>query len=216
MSCAREAGARLDDVSLVFETGSVTGLCGPEGCGKNLLLRLLGLWEVPDRGGIYLHEERVDALGEEARLALRNQHFGFVFAEPFLLNNLSVIENVAMPLLKIGGATLEHARARTVESLEFFKLAALSESPVGALAFADQRQVSLARALANRPEILLVENADAPPEAFAKSLVRANETFGVTVIFTAAGCGRTRTAHRSIELSGGRILRDFPQPAAFI
>src|SRR5947208_8510900 len=111
VGCSRglraEGASSVRDVSIGIEPRTVNVLCGPEGCGKNLLLRLLGLLEMPDAGRIFLHETSTAELAENVRLDLRNRRFGFVFAEPFLLHTFSVVENVAMPLFKISGTGLE-------------------------------------------------------------------------------------------------------------
>src|SRR5438067_9580873 len=165
VSCQRTLhsakASRVRDVSLAIEVGTLNVLWGGEGCGKNLLLRLLGLLEAPDRGDVFLHGASTRALDEPARLELRNRHFGFVFNEPFLLDSFSVTENVAMPLFKISGAKVEEARKHVEQLLEFVGLRAQAQLGVGALSLLDQQKVSLARALVNQPEIVIVENASA-------------------------------------------------------
>src|SRR2546426_697944 len=109
VSCQRslraESPSRVRRVSLAVEAGTWCVLHGVEGCGKNLLLRLLGLLETPDSGEVFVRGAPTRALDEAARLELRNRVFGYVFAEPFLLDTFLVAENVAMPLFKIGGTS---------------------------------------------------------------------------------------------------------------
>ena len=205
--------AAPEPLSIAFESGTVTSLRGEEGCGKNRLLRLLGLLERPLSGEIFLHDAPTAGLSDAERLALRNRHFGFVFADPFLLNTFTVLENLAMPLFKISGIGLEEARVQTGALLDFAGLRHVSDRPVGSLTLLEQRKVSLARALANQPAILLVENAVselAEPELaeFTELLLRSHETFAATVVMTLSDSSRVAGAHRVIEFSRAGILRD--------
>ena len=102
-----------------FAPGRFHVLRGPDGCGKNLLLRWLGLLQPPEAGEVLVQGSATRALSEEARAELRTQRFGFVFAAPFLLTSFSVIENVAMPLFKVSQVTPEEARRRTEALLGF-------------------------------------------------------------------------------------------------
>jgi lipoprotein-releasing system ATP-binding protein len=217
VSCSRAANAGplapVRDVSLSIRAGTLTLLAGDGQGGENLLLRLLGLLETPDAGEILFRGGATAGLSGEARAELRNQRFGFLFAEPFLLPSFSVVENVAMPLFKISGVGAEEARKRTEAMLEFAGMADLGDELVGGLAHAQQQRVSLARALVNEPEVLIVENADAELDgeeqpAFNELIRRANAEFGATTILTAADCGQLHFTGRVIELAGGAIVRD--------
>ncbi|MDP9291488.1 MAG: ATP-binding cassette domain-containing protein [Verrucomicrobiota bacterium] len=162
--CTRQLGAatsRLENLSADFAPATMNLLWGEPGCGKNLLLRLFGQLEAPDAGDILVGELSTRDLDVAARAALRNERFGFVFSAPFLLPSFSVIENIAMPLFKISAATIEEARSKTRGLLDFVGLRDCDWVPVDQLSLLDQQRVSLARALANWPEFLLVEDIDA-------------------------------------------------------
>ena len=215
VACSRAAdagrAASVNDVTLAIAAKSLTLLAGDG--GENLLLRLLGLLEPPDAGGIFYRGIATGKLAEEERAELRNHRYGFVFAEPYLLPSFSVVENVAMPLFKISAVDAAEARKRTEAMLEFTGMENLGSAMIGALTHARQQRVSLARALVNQPEILIVENADAGLDddealSFGELIRRANLAFGITIILTVSGSRPPKFAGRVIELSGGRIARD--------
>jgi ABC-type lipoprotein export system ATPase subunit len=205
-------------VSLSVHEKSMTLLSGGSESGSNLFLRLLGLLETPEEGEIYFHGQPTSGLPAEARADLRNQRFGFVFAQPFLLPSFTVIENVAMPLFKISGVSASEAQQRTEAILAFTDLQHLGEAGMGVLSLADQHRVSLARALVNGPEILVVENIDAGLDgadllSFGAMIQRASAEFGTTVVIAARAVELARFADRVVEFEGGAICRD-SQPVA--
>jgi ABC-type lipoprotein export system ATPase subunit len=213
-ACARvlQSGepSRIESASIDFKAGSFTLLCGGEGCGKNILLRLLGLLEVPDAGEIFFNGNPTRGLPETARADLRNRHFGFLFAEPFLLPSFSAVENIAMPLLKISGVTTEEARRRTLALLDFAGIPDTGENDASQLPLFDQHKVALARALANQPAVLIVENPDAALGGsdlaeFAALLRRAAAEFGTAVIATVSSASLAPIADRVARVANGRL-----------
>ena len=151
----RDQPSRVEGVSLNFEAGSMTSFYGPDGCGKGLLLNLLGLLEKPDGGTIRVFDYRPWEMTTGDRCDLRNEVFGFLFDAPCLLPAFSVAENVAMPLFRICGGDASAARARTMEVLEFVGLRREEGTMAGRLDPAAQSRAALARALAHRPEVLI-------------------------------------------------------------
>jgi predicted ABC-type transport system involved in lysophospholipase L1 biosynthesis ATPase subunit len=211
VSCAPADAPALCGISLVFAPGTFTVL---QGGGNNWLLRVLGLLETPDTGDVRLHGAGTRHLAPDARDALRNRHFGFLFAQPFLLPAFSAIENVAMPLFKISGLGSDEARPRVNELLDFVGATAFAQTPVEQLALPEQHCVALARALSNEPDVLIVENIDATfldgePSLFARLLRRAVTERGVTVVASAA-TRKLSVADRVIEIEDGCVHRDTP------
>ncbi len=153
------------------------------------------------------------SLDDTGRLELRNHAFGFVFAEPFLLDSFTVAENVAMPLFKISGFDIERARMRTAEVLDFAGLAFAADCTVADLSILDHHKLSLARALANAPHVLIAEEAglQLPPEEFrelAALLRAAPDLLGVSVIATSPAGPDILTPDREIRLEHGEITAD--------
>lgn len=213
--CTRKLGAvrsQLEDFSAEFSPATMHLLWGGPGCGKNLLLRLLGQLEAPDEGDILVGDVSTRELDVAARAALRNERFGFVFSAPFLLPSFSVIENVAMPLFKISAATIEEARSKTRVLLDFVGLHNCDWVPADQLSLLDQQRVSLARALANWPDFLLVEDIDAhlhggDLEQFLALLRRATEELQMLVVCTSSANLPAGARTQTVEMRAGAFVR---------
>lgn len=209
VSCEPASGD-VGPVSVACEGNALTLLWGGEGCGKNILLRMLGLLEVPASGEIYFNDTPTRELSGEARTGLRNLHFGYLFAEPFLLPSFSVVENIAMPLLKISVVSSDEARTRTQAVLDFIGLPNAMERQINELTMFDQHKVALARALVNRPAVLIVENIDSALDGddlprFVELLQRANRELGTTPVITALNLTSVPEADCVIRMANGAI-----------
>ena len=205
---------------LALAAGVFHLLQGEAGEGRDCLLRVLGLLEEPDDGEVLIEGESVRGLSEDARLRRRERRLGFIFAAPFLLPALSVIENVAMPLFKISDVEAAEARRRSEELLEFAGIPDLAQTPCADLPPLAQHRVSLARALVNEPAALLVENLDGALagenlHAFSALLRQAAPRFGIAVIAAASAAFAPEPADRVIEVRQGAVVcRDelLPKP----
>jgi len=207
------APEELRGVSLEIEAGRFTFLSGPPGSGAGLLLRLLGLLERPGAGEVRFEARATAGLDEAARTELRNRAFGFVFAEPFLLDSFTVAENVAMPLFRISDLDIEHARLRTARVLEFAGLSAAGDLPAAELSMLDQYKLAVARALAVSPRVLVAEDAglhlgarEFP--AFAGLLRAAPDALGVAVLATSPAGAEIFSPDREVRLERGLIAAD--------
>ena len=216
-SCSRAVGAEMSQVvkaSVALERATLNLVLGAPGSGKNLLLRLLGLMEKPDRGELFVLGKPTRDWPDAERTEVRSRHFGFVFESPFLLPSFNVVENIAMPLFKLTGATPESAREETQRVLDFTGLQALSETAVERLSLAVQLRVSLARALVTKPMALFVENVDAVLRdddliCFFELLGAARRVFDCCIVATAAGRELVAFGSRAIEMEQGGIVRDW-------
>lgn len=212
--CARaQAGAQIaiDIPALTIERGTVTMLSGATGCGKNLLLRVLGLLENPDAGEVWFEGQPTSKLSDESRTELRSKRCGFVFASPFLLPGFSVIENIAMPLFKVCELEPAQARERADEVLNF---TGLQDIATGSPSTVEQEhRVALARALAGSPAVVFVEDLDTLMPAkelgtFRELLHAAAERFGVAVVCSAAEVCEPRPGDRRVGLAKGRLATE--------
>ncbi len=217
VNCSRAIGAettQLLDATVAFEPATLNILFGAKGCGKNLLLRLLGLIERPDRGEVLILGKTTQAWTEEQCTEVRSKHFGFVFEAPFLLPSFNVIENIAMPLFKLMGVPPEEAREHTTRVLDFVGMAHCAEAATETLPLWAQLRVSLARALVTTPVALFVENLDVALSddeliSFLELLATARRVFGCTVLVTATSRDLAPFGGRALEFAEGRIVRDW-------
>jgi len=146
----------LKGVSLCLNAGEITAVVGPSGCGKSTLLYLLGLLDRPEKGSIFFKGQEVGHSSDEVRTQLRNEEIGFVFQFHFLIQELTVLENVALPLQKSGMAKAE-AQQSASALLEKLGMSSMQGRHAHKLSGGERQRVAIARALANQPSILLAD-----------------------------------------------------------
>lgn len=205
--------SRVAVADLGFGGDGLILIWGPAGGGKNLLLRLAGLLEVPDRGEVFVDGAPTREASESERAAVRARNCGFVFREPFLLPGLTVAENVAIPLLKTLCLAAEEAAERTVEVLELVGLRTGPHLAVELLDPPAQLAVALARGVAVQPPLVLVENPDALLAGdhllgFVRLLRRVVAAGRSTVLVTMDHDRLAAAADRVIAVAEGRIVAD--------
>jgi putative ABC transport system ATP-binding protein len=144
------------DLSLTIQGGDFVSICGPSGCGKSTLLHILGCVDTPSEGQLLVDGTDVSTLGDAERSAIRLSKIGFVFQRFFLLPMLSAAENVELPQAEAGVARGER-RARTAELLDYVGLAQRAHHRPSQLSGGEAQRVAVARALANRPRVLLAD-----------------------------------------------------------
>lgn len=218
VSCVRNDDGRLEKrlegLSVSFDPGSWSLILAEDAAESALLFRLLCLREQPDAGDILVGGIAANRLDEESRTHLRAQQFGFSFAAPFLLPSFSVIENIAMPLFRLTEIPTEEARSRAEAALEFVGLVGFENARPDELTAFEQHCVSLARALAAEPRVLLLEDIDSSFGADALSqisqlLKSAAEQLNLAAIGTAsAKAQRFPGPDRFLYLSGGTFRSD--------
>ena len=179
----REGASQVLDATATFVEARFHAICGADGCGKNLLLHLLGLLVPPDGGSIFLGDHEVTRLPAAEIDQLRPKHFGFLFPSCALLPSLTVLENIAFPILKAGGEENEQT-TRALDALRFCSLETEADHPVTALPAPRRAVVAFARAIAHRPPLLLAESP-AAEETLAPLARRAVDELGLTVIWGA-------------------------------
>ena len=155
----------LHDVSIEVKAGELTAIVGPSGCGKSTLLYLLGLLDKPQKGEIWLDGELISRSDQNRLTEIRNKKIGFVFQFHFLINELTVLENARLPILKSGVAP-SLATDQAVEILNALGLSEKLERQASKLSGGEQQRVAVARALANSPSLIL---ADEPTGRLASS-----------------------------------------------
>jgi lipoprotein-releasing system ATP-binding protein len=147
----------LRGVSFEAEPGQVYAIVGPSGCGKSTLLYLLGLLDRPDQGEIEIGGKLMSNGDDAARTAARGEHIGFVFQFHFLMLEFTALENVMMPMRKLGRLGNAEMEARAAHLLGEVGLGDKTHRRGTQLSGGEQQRVAIARALANQPNIILAD-----------------------------------------------------------
>lgn len=147
----------LRDVNLTAEAGKTYAIMGHSGSGKSTLLYLLGLLDQPDSGTIVIAGKKTAQLSDDARTALRNQCLGFVFQFHFLIKEFTTLENITIPMRKLGQWSEEEMTERGMSLLKSVGLEDKSKRLGNELSGGEQQRVAIARSLANEPAILLAD-----------------------------------------------------------
>jgi putative ABC transport system ATP-binding protein len=209
----------LDGVELAVNRGESVAIVGASGSGKTTLLGLLAGLDLPTRGEVMLAGQRLSALDEEARAALRAGHVGFVFQSFHLLPALTAEENVALPLELAGGGGDAADRARVAEVLELVGLTPRSHHHPRQMSGGEQQRVAIARAFVGRPRILFADeptgNLDqATGRQIGDLLFRLNREHGTTLVLVTHDLSLARRCNRVLVLDAGRLGESAPGEAA--
>ena len=146
----------LRDISIEIGQGEVVSIVGPSGAGKTTLLQILGTLDRPDSGTLRYGDVDVFTLKDKELARFRNEHIGFVFQAHHLLPEFTALENVCIPAM-IQGQTIEQARGRAMELLDFMHLSERASHKPGQLSGGEQQRVAVARALMNKPMAVLAD-----------------------------------------------------------
>jgi lipoprotein-releasing system ATP-binding protein len=147
----------LKGVSFEAQRGRVYAVVGPSGCGKSTLLYQLGLLDQPDGGQIWINSQLMSNNDDAARTAARGEHIGFVFQFHFLMSEFTALENVMMPMRKLGRLAPSEMAERARLLLAAVGLGEKTHRLPAQLSGGEQQRVAIARALANQPAILLAD-----------------------------------------------------------
>ncbi|MDO7874703.1 ABC transporter ATP-binding protein [Hymenobacter sp. ASUV-10] len=177
----------LNRVNLTIGKGEFVSIMGPSGCGKSTLLSLIGLLDEPTSGTIELNGRAVRSYSDKEVAALRNSKIGFVFQSYHLINDLSVLDNVELPLLYRPGVSGKERRQRALDALDKVGLSARTAHFPGQLSGGQRQRVAIARALVGQPELILADeptgNLDSVMgEEIMDLLLELNRRDGVTIV----------------------------------
>jgi len=202
----------LSDVSFEIQRGEYLLVQGPSGCGKSTLLAVLGLLEQPTSGEYRLHGTDVRDLSLTRRARLRNEELGFVFQAYNLIGELTVLENVELPLRyrKGPGKTTAAERAeKAMRLLEDVGIAHRAEHYPAQLSGGQQQRAALARALIGEPTLILADeptgNLDSDSEDAVMELLASCHSRGTTLCVVSHNPKYTGVANRTLRLSEGRL-----------
>ena len=201
----------LSDVSLHVRPGEFVSIVGPSGSGKSTLMNILGLLDTPDSGAYYLDGQEVGTLSDNSLAALRNQKIGFVFQNFNLLDKLSALENVKLPL-SLRGIRQKEMTATALEYLHRVGLSGREKHLPSQLSGGQQQRVAIARALIGQPEIIL---ADEPTGALdSKTSIEIMSVFkrlnqqGQTIVLITHNLGLARETGRVLHILDGQLCAD--------
>jgi lipoprotein-releasing system ATP-binding protein len=201
----------LHGVDLTVERGQFVALCGASGSGKSTLLYLLGALDKPTAGEVYVDGAATSRLDDDARAELRNRKLGFVFQFHFLLPEFSAEENIMIPLMRQGLAESK-CRARAREVLDQLGLSEKARRRPSQLSGGEQQRVSIARALANRPEVVLADeptgNLDSRNAENVFQIFQQLSKEGLTIVMVTHDPGLASRTGRRVELKDGRVISD--------
>jgi putative ABC transport system ATP-binding protein len=201
----------LSGVHLEIRRGEFVSITGPSGCGKSTLLSILGLLDSPTEGQYWLDGRAAHTLEVTERARIRNRQVGFIFQSFNLIGDLTVAENVELPLTYRGMAA-EERRRRVQEALERVGMSHRTHHLPSQLSGGQQQRVAVARALAGAPLILLADeptgNLDSANGEAVMELLRELHRGGTTICMVTHDPRFDRYAQRSVHLFDGRVVDD--------
>lgn len=199
----------LADVYLEINRGEFVEVMGPSGCGKSSLLAVIGLLDTPSAGEYWLEARAMSQVGASERASLRNRHIGFIFQAFNLIGDLTVFENVELPLSYRGLSQAERRR-KSLEALERVGMSHRIDHYPGQLSGGQQQRVAAARAVAGDPLILLADeptgNLDSTNGEAVMGLLKDLHEAGSTVLMVTHDPRYSRFAERTVHLFDGRIV----------
>jgi putative ABC transport system ATP-binding protein len=201
----------LADVHLEIRQGEYVCIAGPSGCGKTTLLSLLGLLDTPSEGSYLLEAKPVANLTPAERARIRNRRIGFIFQAFNLIGDLTVYENVELPLTYRGMAGAERTK-RVHDGLEKVGMSHRAKHYPAQLSGGQQQRVAVARAVAGDPAILLADeptgNLDSTNGEAVMELLRQLHRGGATVCMVTHDPRYAQHADRTIQLFDGRVVEE--------
>ncbi|RDS79255.1 ABC transporter ATP-binding protein [Dyella monticola] len=200
----------LSDVHLTIARGEYVSISGPSGCGKTTLLSILGLLDTASGGRYVLNGHDVAGLNAAQRARIRNAEIGFIFQAFNLIGDLTVHENVELPLTYRGGIDTSERRARVQEALERVGMAHRMRHYPAQLSGGQQQRVAVARALVGRPAILLADeptgNLDSRNGEAVMTLLDELHKSGSTLCMVTHDARYAELAQRKVRLFDGRVV----------
>jgi len=201
----------LAGVDLHIARGDFVAIMGPSGCGKSTLLNILGMLDLPDAGSYkFLDRELMGASAREVA-ALRMRHLGFVFQSFNLIDDLTVQDNIELPLLYQRIARGERKR-RAVEAMDAVGLGHRAGHRPSQLSGGQQQRVAIARAIVTRPALILADeptgNLDSTHGETVMALLKARHAEGTTIVMVTHSTTDAAHATRTVQLLDGRVLAE--------
>ncbi len=202
----------LSGIHLTVKQGEYVAMSGPSGCGKSTLLSIIGLLDTPTTGKYHLNGQPVENLDFAERSRIRNQEIGFIFQSFNLIGDLTVYENVELPLTYRQKMSASDRKARVMEALERVGMAHRIRHYPSQLSGGQQQRVAVARALAGKPSILLADeptgNLDSRNGEAVMELLQKLHAEGATICMVTHDPRFAAHAQRQIHLFDGKVVAE--------
>lgn len=198
----------LNEVNLEIAQGEFVAIMGPSGCGKSTLLNVTGMIDDVDSGDYLFNEHHITDLKESQLVEMRRRYLGFVFQSFNLIDDLSVYENIELPLLY---QNVPHAQRKTKvrEVLELVGLEARIKHKPGQLSGGQQQRVAIARAVVTDPKLILADeptgNLDSRNGDEVMDMLTTLNEQGTTILMVTHSAENAAKAHRTVHMRDGRI-----------
>ena len=201
----------LNDVTMAVDEGEFVAVMGPSGCGKSTLLNILGLLDNPSGREYYFLDQEVSGHSERQRANLRKANIGFVFQSFNLIDELTVYENIELPLIYLGTSKQER-KQRVDAAMEHMQIPHRRNHFPQQLSGGQQQRVAVARAVIGNPKLILADeptgNLDSANGAEVMELLSGLNEAGTTIMMVTHDQTLADHAHRIIRLFDGRIVRE--------
>mgnify|MGYP000135572439 FL=1 len=201
----------LNNVNLAIGEGEFVAIMGPSGCGKSTLLNIIGLLDNPSEGEFFFYDEEVSKYSERQRAELRKKNIGFVFQSFNLIDELTVYENVELPLIYLKYPAADRKK-RVEEVLETMQIMHRKDHFPQQLSGGQQQRVAVARAVVAKPNLILADeptgNLDSTNGQEVMTLLTDLNEHGTTVIMVTHSATDAEYSHRVINLFDGQIVSE--------
>jgi len=201
----------LNDINLDVKEGEYVAIMGPSGCGKSTLLNILGLIDQPTSGAYHFLGEEISKYSERKRAGIRKNNIGFVFQSFNLIDELTVYENVELPLLYLGFTAAERKK-RVSEILEQMQLMARKNHFPQQLSGGQQQRVAVGRAIVARPKLILADeptgNLDSAHGEEVMKLMGELHESGTAIVMVTHSPAYAEYAQRIIHLFDGHVVSE--------
>ena len=201
----------LNNVNLEIADGEFVAIMGPSGCGKSTLLNIIGLLDNPTKGELWINGTEVAKFSEKNRTSLRKGNIGFVFQSFNLIDELTVYENVELPLLYLKVSSSDR-RKKVEEVLERMKITHRKKHFPQQLSGGQQQRVAIARAVVTKPKLILADeptgNLDSANGEEVMNLLSELNNDGTTIVMVTHSPTDAERAHRIVHLFDGQVVTE--------
>lgn len=199
----------LSKININIAKGEFVSVMGPSGCGKSTLLNIIGLLDAPTAGIMEIEGRNVEGLADKGLAHLRNHKLGFIFQSYHLISDLSVLDNVEIPLLYRKGGSYGERRRKALEALDKVGLSSRTKHYPGQLSGGQRQRVAIARAIVGNPELILADeptgNLDSTMgEEIMKIMFELNKNEGTTIVMVTHDEQMANKTQRVIRFFDGR------------